>query len=213
MTAYCDSADLEAFLGRALTDAEAAQADDVIDAATDLIDGYTGRSWRATAITAELHTVLGRTLRLDHPPVSAISLLRTRPQAIGAAWATLASGTGYELIDASAGLLLLSGTYDVITTTASSCYGQMIEATYTSGAAVPAPVKLAAEMLAAGLLAGGLASGTSAASGVVKRFTVDGETVEFDTSSTTSGGTGTSTGLPSDVASLLAPYKRAVMFA
>lgn len=212
---YLTQADLETYLQRALTTEEAAHFDaTVADAVTAAIDRYTGRTWDGSTVTAELQTVLGREVYLDRKPVTAVSLVRTRPRAIGADWTTLTAGETYELIDAAAGLLLVSGRYDVITPSYGA-YGHDLEVTYTVGGDLPpAPVTLAAEMLAASMLASGSAAGTTGASGSIKRFSVDGESVEFDTStSTSSTSTSASGGMTADVMALLDLYKRPVMFA
>jgi len=208
--AYVDQTAVETYLGRSLTAAEAAQFSTVADAATEAIDRYTGRSWQASTVTAELHTVLGRTVRLDVTPVSAISLVRMRSQAIGASWTTLADGTGYELLDAAGGLLALSGAYDVIASD-SPGYGQILEVTYTVGGGVPAPITLAAEMLVAGSLAS--AQGVSNQAQGIKSYSVGGELSVTYFTSTELGNASASAALPAGVRALLDAYRRPVVFA
>lgn len=210
MANYIADTDLEAYLGRALTAAEDAQFPAVAAAVTQVIDRYTGRTWDGSGVTGELHTLLGPTVTLARPPVTAVTQVRARAASIGATWRVLTAGSEYELLDPGAGLLAVAGPgygADVITTDGGTGAGSMVEVSYTVPGTVPAPVKLAAEQLAAGLLAGASAAANQAQG--IKRYSVGGElTVEyFDEASTDSAA------LPAAVRSLLDQYRRPVVFA
>jgi hypothetical protein len=190
--AYIDQADLSAYLGRALTDAEAAQADTVIDAACAAIDRYLGRGWDPGTVEDELHTVQSPTIRLRRAPVAAVTTVRARPAYLGAAWSTLTAGTHYELVDAENGVVFVS-----------SADGTILEFTYTATDTAPAPVVLAAQVLSAAWLTG--SAGVHRAQGI-RRYSIGGElSVEY---ADTVGG-----GLPPEVTRLLAGYRRLVRFA
>lgn len=206
MANYVADTDVETYLRRPLTAAEDAQFPTVAAAATQAIDRYTGCTWDGTAVVAELHTVLGPTLRTLRTPVTGISLVRTRPQSIGAAWATLVAGDTYELLDAAAGIILLSGRYDAIRTDDAVVYGRMAEVTYTVPGTVPAPVLLAAEMLVAGMLASAQATANQAQG--IRQYSVGAElTVQYFDSAATA-----TAALPPSVRALLDQYRRPVMF-
>lgn len=197
MAAYIVDTDLEAFLGRALTAAEDAQFATAEAAVRGMIDRYTGRSWDGGTIDDELHTVLGPTLTLARRPVTAITTVRARAARIGATWATLTANTHYELIDALNGILYVSSVHETV-----------LEVTYTVGTTLPGPVKLAAEIMAASMLAGGIASGSAnAALAGVKRWSVDGESIEYATTNSSAAGA-----IPADARALLDAYRKPVVF-
>jgi hypothetical protein len=193
--AYADAADVATYLGRDLSDAEVAQVQIAIDAASAFVDSYTGRTWTGAAIVAELHTVFGPYVYLDRTPVTAISAVTSRTADIGAVPATLAAGSDYELLDAERGLVRHS-----------AADRSILAVSYTVTAIVPDPVKLATTMLAAGWLA--VTSDTNRSSADLKRYSVGGElTVEyFDLNAAGSG-------VPAQVAALLNGYRQAVVFA
>lgn len=140
MADYCSAASLATFLQRALTAAETASAAAACAAATDFIDGYTGRSWQSTTITGEIQQARGGLIRLDHRPVSSVTTVTKRGVYLGAASTTLTSPTGYEVINAAEGQLLVN-----------AVDGDLITVTYvTSG--VPDDVALAANIIAASYL-------------------------------------------------------------
>jgi hypothetical protein len=194
MPSYCDAVDVATYLGRDLSDAEAAQVQVAIDAASATVDSYTGRTWSGTAIVAELHTVFGSYVYLNRTPVTAISAVTSRTSDIGAVPATLAAGSDYELLDAARGL---------VRTTASD--RSILAVSYTVTATVPDPVKLATTMLAARSLAQGP---TDDGSFGIKRTTIGDFTVEYQAPPT-----GNAPALPPEIALLLSGYRQSVIFA
>ncbi len=192
---YIDATDLETYLGRSLTVAEAAQAATVIGAAEEAIDRYTGRTWSGTSVVDERHTIYGQSVYLNRKPVAAISSLTLRSPEIGATAVAQMLGTGYELLDATRGLLLVQASR-----------GTILTVTYTVTVSVPDSITLAAQMLAAGML--GSAAATANQAQGIKRYSVGGElTVEyFDTAASTGAS------LPSGVRALLDAYRRPLVF-
>ncbi len=150
MTLYTDQARIESYLGVTLTDAQAAQAVIVSQAATDWIDRYLGRSWQEASPATEVLTVTGDTVWLSNRPVTAITSVQTRADVIGASYATLAAGQ-YELIDADAGQLQLIG------------WGNYLaRVVYTHTATTPPHrIGLAATMIAASWMSQALRPSTS----------------------------------------------------
>lgn len=193
MTAYATAASLALYLGRALTAAETAEAAAACDAATDLIERYTGKTWQGTTITGELQAVGGEFIYLNRSPVTSITSITRRAQLIGETATTLVAGTDYELIDAARGRVLVSASQ-----------GSLLTVTYVVTATVPASISLAANMLAAEFLKP--ASMPARPMGVT-RLTADDMTIQWDRPVVTDSG------IPADVAALLNLYKRPVVLA
>lgn len=143
MAAYTTAERIAAQLGATFTTEQDVRADDVALAVTAWIDQRTGRSWQASgAITAELHSIYGDHVYLNHPPVSAVSAVSVHPGTAGGAWTALAA-SDYQLFGEDSGLVLLPVGYT----------GQFALVDYTSGAAgAPDDIQLAADVLAAGLM-------------------------------------------------------------
>lgn len=140
MADYCSAASLATYLGRALTATETASAAAACAAATDFIDGYVGRTWQSTTVTGEIQQAKGGMVRLDRRPIVSVSSVTKRGVYLGASSTTLTSPSGYEVINAAEGQLLVN-----------AVDGDMITVSYaTSG--VPDDIALAANVLAAGYL-------------------------------------------------------------
>lgn len=144
MTAYTDATKIAAYLGVTLTSPQQTQAGVLAQAASDWIDRYCGQSWQDDGTVAdELHSPVGDRVYLNNRPVSAVSAISTRQAVVGADW-TLLSADQYELIDATNGVLMVSGW---------ASPGLYVKASYTHTAtAAPSPVGLAATMIAASWL-------------------------------------------------------------
>lgn len=141
MADYCDAADLATYLGRALTSTEASAASAACAAATDYIDAFTGRSWQSSTITGEIQTARSGLVRLDHRPVATVTSVTKRGVYLGATSTTLTSPTGYEIINAAEGQLLVN-----------AIDGDLVTVTYTTSGGVPDDIALAANIIAAGYL-------------------------------------------------------------
>lgn len=189
MTAFIVAADVATYLGRSLTSAETAQADDVIDAACNWIESYCARSFGTTAVTDEAHTMIDGVIYLGRP-VTSVASVKTITPYVGAQ-ATLLASSQWSLWDASTGKILVSG------------YGNSDAlVSYTPSTTVPAGVILAAEILSASWLA---ATGTDTYQQQgIKSYSVGAEL------SVTYADTATVQAVPPRVTQLLASYKRAV---
>src|SRR4051794_29611342 len=89
------------------TDAEDAAAA-LVAAASDFVDRYTGRTWVGGTVTGEVHTVSRGRIRLDRAPISGVTLLTVVAPYIGSVPETLAAGVGYQILDPTAGVILVS---------------------------------------------------------------------------------------------------------
>lgn len=194
MALYCSVASIEAYLGRALTDAESDGADAACAAATDFIDGYTRTTWQSATVTGELHTVESNLVRLDRKPVASITGVTSRYLVAGETPTTLTAGVDYELIDATNGILLV-GAYRGTTLTVS----------YTTSATVPPAITQAANIIAASWLVGVGAIDTKAAG--LTQLTAGSVTLKWEL------GTDAQAAIPSEAKALLAPYRPAIAFA
>lgn len=145
MTAYTDAAKIAAYLGVTLTSSQQTQAGILAQAASDWVDRFCGQSWQDDgSVSDELHSPVGDRVYLNGRPVSAVSAVSTRQPIVGAGW-TLLDADEYELIDATNGVLLISGWASA---------GLAVKASYThSATSAPSPVGLAATMIAASWLA------------------------------------------------------------
>lgn len=120
------------------TDAEDAAAA-LVEAASDFVDGYTGRSWVAGTVTGEVQTVRSGRITLDRAPISGITVLSVIAPYIGAAAQVMVAGTGYQILDVTQGLVLVAASDDSRATV-----------TYTAApGTVPDDIKQATAMLAA----------------------------------------------------------------
>jgi hypothetical protein len=194
MAQYATVVSLEAYLGRALTDAESDGADAACAAATDLIDGYTGRTWQTATVTGELHTVLDKLVRLDSAPVSAITSVTSRYLTAGETPTTLVADVDYELLDATNGILLVN-----------AYRGTTLTVAYTRPATVPPSITQAANIIAASWLVGVGAIDTRAAG--LTQLTAGSVTLKWQL------GTDAAASIPGEAKALLAPYRNAVLFA
>lgn len=147
---YCTASDVVAVLQRDPTDAELGLLPQLVSAASEWIDQYTGRSYAPQVIVNETQRIYGPILYLRQKPVASIQAVRMRLPYAGAATWSLVSPTGYELLDPAAGKVTVGWQIqfpsDIQDT---SWYNYLIEFDYTVSAAVPARVTQAAARLAA----------------------------------------------------------------
>lgn len=168
-------------LGLQLTAPQLDQCADLIEAAEIEVDRETGRSWLATSpVVGELHTVIGRHVYLNHRPVTAVTSVTVRSLSVGSQPQALAAGTGYELIDATNGIILLQGygyPADIVINTDSGGYdGYLLTVSYTYSAVMdPAIRKITTELVAYWM--GGRAGGSDTAG--IKRYSLPDLTVEY----------------------------------
>lgn len=141
MTAYTNLGSIGRALGVTFTGSQAVQATAVLDAITAAIDTYTGRSWQGTTGVEETWVAWGNRLFLYQVPVASITSITRRQQTIGGTVTTLAAGTGYELLNAARGEVLVD-----------ACPGDLLTVTYDAAGVVPVPVALAATQWAAAVL-------------------------------------------------------------
>ena len=143
--AYATAQDVATYMGRSLTSDQLVQATFYLEAASAWIDQQTGKSWNPSSPTTEIKSVRGDFVYVYRRPITGVTQVRVRSPYVGSSWVTLASGTGYEIADASRGLLRLASSVGF---PGISPY-DTIEITYTHNINVPANVKLAAILLAA----------------------------------------------------------------
>jgi hypothetical protein len=144
VTVYTDASKIAAHLGVTLTADQITQSGVLAQAASDWIDLYLGRSWQAASpVTDELHTPVGDRIYLNKRPVTAVTAVSTRQPIVSADW-NLLDTDEYELIDATNGVLLISGW---------AVNGLAVRASYTHTASTPpSNVALAATLIAASWL-------------------------------------------------------------
>jgi hypothetical protein len=187
---YTTPSRVVAALGRDATAEELLRLPDLVEEAEAVIDGLTGASWLVAGPITELVRATDELVYLRHRPITAIVSVAAVHPAIGAVPATLAAGDGYAVVDGAQGLLRLSRAY----------VGHDLAVVYTAPAAVPAAVRRAATLLTAAYLGGGAGGGAAG----VKSFSVGGEVRVTYADAAASG-------VPADVAALLAPWTRPVL--
>src|SRR5262245_63585413 len=116
MAAYCTADQIAAYLGVTFTPAQAAQADALAIAVTNVIDRYTGRSWQGTSpVAGELANVVPGSpswpgaygiVYLARRPVESVSGVTLRTAYPHASESVLVN-TEYELVDGPNGVLTL----------------------------------------------------------------------------------------------------------
>lgn len=156
MAAYCTPDSLELYLGRALTNAESDSATGACLGATAYIDKVLGRSWQSATITGEIQQARDGMIRLDQRPIATVTSVTTRGVYLGASSTVLTSPTGYELINAVEGQLLVNASD-----------GDIVTVSYTVSGGVPADIALAADIIAAAYAVSGSAE-SGAARGIQK---------------------------------------------
>ena len=137
--AYCSLADVTTLMG----DSMSAEAEDaaaaLLEGASDFVDRYTGRSFTSGTVTGEVHPVYRGQITLDTSPIASITTLTVTSPYIGAVPVTMLADTGYQILDASRGLVLVAGSdNDRATVTYVTALG-----------AVPDDIKTATAMLVA----------------------------------------------------------------
>ena len=120
------------------TDAEDA-ALAVLEAASDAVDRYTGRSWVAGTVTGEEQIVRTGQITLARAPISGVSSLSVTAPYIGATAVVMTAGTGYRVYSLTRGIVLVEAADE-----------SMATVTYTAApGAVPDDIRQATAMLAA----------------------------------------------------------------
>ncbi len=142
---YAEAADVEIYLNTPFVGDQEDAATALVAAASAYVDRYTGRTWVAATVTGEVRTAYDGLVRLTRAPVASVSSVSVRGAYLGAASSVLVAGTGYELLDATRGLLAVDA-YD----------GQLATVTYVTAPTVPDDIKQAAVILAASWLSPGL---------------------------------------------------------
>lgn len=137
---YSDVAAVELHLNRTLTAAQEARAYSLLEAAEAFIDSESGAAWLVTSPVAnEQHILDGPLLYLANKPITAVSSLSVRSPYVGSEWTALTAGSGYEVLDATRGLLHLSSGYA----------GWLVRVTYTLASPVHPLIREAATQLVA----------------------------------------------------------------
>jgi len=178
---YTTSADIALYLGVTFTPEQQAAADAVATAVTLYIDRYVGRSWQATSpVSGEAHAIVppvpgdrGRPARvfLAHVPAVAVTAVTIRGSA-PAATETVLTADQFELLDPEHGVVTLVTWWSPwypdqlpVAPWLAPPYGDALALVdYTFGAAVPADVALAAQMIGAAEMARQIAVQSSSAS-------------------------------------------------
>lgn len=203
MTAYTDPAAVAAYLGTELTPAQQAQAAVLAEAATSWVERYTGRTWQGVAILGEQHTVAGPWVYLQRAPVASVQAVTVRVPYVGAVAQPLTAGTGYELLDAPAGLLLVQAWLDDWPRVEPFDRGaRWLSVDYTPATPVPAAVALGTALLAAAWLRPTLYPERAG----LKSWTVGADNTRLEFAVPTPDAA-----LPPEAVLLLAPYRQMVM--
>lgn len=145
MVAYTDAQKIANYLGVTLTSSQQTQAGLAAQAASDWIDTFKARTWQgATPVIDELHTPVGDRVYLNGRPIATVTAVSTRQRVVGSSWSLLGTSE-YELIDATNGVLLISGW-------AEPGLDVKVSYTHTAGSNVPSTISFAATIIAASLL-------------------------------------------------------------
>lgn len=147
--AYATNTDVATYLGRSLSVGQQAQTDFLLDAASAWIDQYTGRVYSTTSPATELNTIVGPLMYLKNTPVLTVSSVNVRAMTPGAQNTPLEAGSGYELLDASKGIILFGTQIDIGVYSSLPWLGYIASIVYTYTGGVPANIKLATILLAA----------------------------------------------------------------
>lgn len=154
------------FLGITLTTNQTAQATALLQPAEDVVDAIANTSWLNGAITGEQYDLMNRGVRiyLRQNPVASVQGVTVRSLLPGDTGQVLVAGQDYELLDLTAGLLVLSGVWSAAAYYSTyqnyggsaiynesgavinqgQCSGQIALVSYTPVQVVPAVVSLAA---------------------------------------------------------------------
>jgi hypothetical protein len=173
MTAYTDATAIAAYLGRALSVAETAEAPAAIAAATAHVDRTVGRSWQNATVTGELQRFMASPVVLSKRPVTAITSITVRFGVPGETPELLTAGVDYELVDPTRGLVLVENVAP----------GRVLTISYTLAVVVPDDIKLATTMIATSWL-----SSVDPERLGIKKYSIAGElSVEYDDAEIPSG--------------------------
>lgn len=195
-------------MGTDLTAAQLDQAADLIEDAESFADRITGRTWLVSSVTDEWHRLTGPEVHLNLRPVSAVSSVKLRRLAVGATDSVLAAGSGYELVDPTNGVVLLSavsfGWSDPVINTEDWSGPYVVKVSYTAAAVVPGAIRRGVTKLVAYWMAQRTSAvGTEG----IKSYSVGDEL-----SVTYKDDDETSSDIPSEILSLFRQY-RAMAFA
>ena len=194
---YCPNSadDVAAYLGQTLDSAQTTVAVGYLDAAEQVVDAIANTSWLTGPITGESYSLTnqGTRLYLRQNPITSVEGITVRALQVGAVAQVLAVGVDYELLDPTAGILLLSsqwlnsgyarwyGEYGGAlgrTWAGGSASGQVALVSYTPAQTVPPAVSLATAMIVAHWIEFmidpnryGIQEYNTTASGVQKQFT------------------------------------------
>jgi hypothetical protein len=164
---YSSADQVGAYLGQTLTPAQQTQAVIWLDAAEAVVDGIAHTSWLTGAVVAEQYSLNNRGTRLylRQTPVTSLQGITVRSYLVGDTGQVLTAGVDYELIDPTAGLVLLSNVYQSNAYFQSygdyggavgyvgpvpaggPGYGQLALVSYTPAQLVPSSVALAAAQI------------------------------------------------------------------
>jgi hypothetical protein len=110
---YSSADQVAAYLGQTLTPAQQTQAVIWLDAAEAVVDGIAHTSWLTGAVVAEQYSLNNRGTRLylRQTPVTSVQGITVRSFLVGDTGQVLTAGVDYELLDPTAGLVLLSNVY------------------------------------------------------------------------------------------------------
>lgn len=140
MPGYTTVSDVELHYGNTLSEVQRAQVEALIPVVEEYIDGATGRTWNAGAVTAEDHYLpTGPLLWLRRAPLASTPALTitVRDSMEDTTDTTLTAGTHYELRNLTTGEVYLPSWVDYY----------RVRAAYTPASAINEQVKLAASLL------------------------------------------------------------------
>ena len=109
----------------------------LLEAASDFVDRYTGRTWVAGTVTGEVRTIRLGEIRTTRHPVTGVTSLAVRAPVVGAASTVLVAGSTYDVLDAAIGRIAVL-----------AVDGSLVTISYTTGPIVPDDIKAVTAMLA-----------------------------------------------------------------
>lgn len=193
VAAYCTPDSLALYLERDLSDGESDGAPAACLAATDYIDRVCRKSWQGLTVSGEIQKVYSPQVWLNLRPVASVTSVTARSIVLGETPTVLVAGTGYELLDAANGVLLVN-----------EWAGTLLTVTYTVSSTIPAAISLAANIIAAAYAVSGPAL-SGQARGIQK--------LEAGTAKITYDPISTSTPIPPMADALLDAYLPSLVFA
>lgn len=110
----------------------------LLEAASDYVDRYTGRSWVPGTVTAEEQVVRGGRITLSRRPITGVTAISVVAPSIGGVSSAYVAGSTYRVYSLERGVVLVEAADD-----------SMATVTYTTAPTVPDDIKQATAMLAA----------------------------------------------------------------